>query len=251
MNRLEKKIKELEVKKERAFVGFIPLMYPTKELMIKAFLSLEKAGVDIIEIGFSENPYMDGEVIKAAYKEVNSNGVTCISIFEAVCEIRKVSELPIVFMSYKKDIEKLFCEDLKDKLIESGIDAMLIPDMDDALKEKIEFDEKLLALDIELVENEFESKNIKGFKYCISNKGVTGNKVLDKDFIITNAKKFSKNKNRVFIGFGMGDLINIKNLREYFGGVIIGTEIVKGMSRHSIETGILLKRVAQFSKAIK
>ena len=251
MNRLEAKIKSLEKKGERAFVGFLPLMYPSEELMVKAFLELEKAGVDIIEIGFSDKPYMDGEVIKNAYNKARDDGTCCNDIFSIVKKIRKLSNLPIAFMTYKDDIENMINEGFKEAIISAGIEGMIIPDIDDELKLKIGFDESLLLIDVQAIGSDFDYKNISGFKYCVSNKGVTGNKELDVDFISESAKVFTKYKKRVFIGFGMGEFLNIKNLKEFFGGVIIGTEIIKVLSKNNIEEGTVFKVVKKYANEIK
>lgn len=250
MNRIVKKIDELNKKCEKVFVGFVPLMYPDKETMIKAVLEMEEGGVDIIEIGFSENPYMDGDIIKSAYEKVGNLKVQLENIFEVVAQIRKYSEIPILCMTYKSDLLNLK-HDLKEKFLVAGIDGVIVPDIDEEVKERIDFDDEFISIDVVCIEDNFSDEEIKGFKYCISNKGKTGSANLNFDFIKFKARNFESYKNKIFIGFGMGDIDNINNLKEAFGGIIIGTEIVKSISKENLNRKYFLEKIKNYTKYIK
>ncbi|MGL4655435.1 MAG: tryptophan synthase subunit alpha [Sarcina sp.] len=249
MNRIVRKINKLIEENKKGFVAFIPLKYPTEEIMINTFLELEKGGADIIEIGFSQNPYMDGEVIRQAYNTVKENNGTIDDIFEVVKKIRVLSELPIILMTYKDDLELIASK--REMLISSGIDGVIVPDINEELKIKLKFDKDLIGINLMNIESEFTNEDIDGFKYCISNKGCTGNSNLDKELIKKQAKKFEKQKDKMFIGFGMGKIDNIVSLKDYFGGVIIGTEIVRIISKDNLNKGVFFEKIKEYRDYIK
>lgn len=255
MKRIEKCLLDLERKNKKAFVGFLPLGFPSKKYMIEAFFQMEQAGVDIIEIGFAgENPYMDGEVIVNAYNNTKKIGITFDDIYEIIEKIRQRSEIPIIVMCYKEIFENINHKELK-ALKAVGIDGFLVADMEyKLLKNKIkEFD--LSAIPISF-NNDYDEKildviNKEVFLYCISREGVTGNGKINRKSIIEKFKFIRKNfEGKCFLGFGMGDIDNIKNAIDICDGVIIGSEIVKNLNEKTIKSGEFYNKILDFSKVI-
>ncbi|MGD0279478.1 MAG: tryptophan synthase subunit alpha, partial [Smithella sp.] len=97
MGRIEKKFESLRVKNEKALIVYLTAGDPSLEITKKLILGLEKAGVDILEIGvpFSD-PTADGPVIQAASQRALKAGTTLPGILNMVATVRRVSEIPVV-----------------------------------------------------------------------------------------------------------------------------------------------------------
>ncbi|MGL5616169.1 MAG: tryptophan synthase subunit alpha [Sarcina sp.] len=229
-NRIKRKILRLEIEKKKALVTFIPLAYPNKEKMIEYVLEMEEKNVDFVEIGYGgENPYMDGEVIKKAYEKINRENIKLDNIFEVVKSIREKTEIPLILMTYKKEIENKEKNYFK-KLKDSGIDGILVPDIQ-YYKLKKMVGNNLVVIKV-LKANDFNKSallklNDESFIYCISRDGKTGEGKINFDFLEKNIKKIrSYYKGKIFIGFGMGDKKNREIVKKFSDGIIIGTEIL-------------------------
>lgn len=256
MKRIEKCLINLEKENKKAFVGFLPLGFPSKEYMIEAFFQMEEAGVDIIEIGFGgENPYLDGEVIVNAYKDAKEKGITFNDLYESVKKIREKSEIPIIFMSYKEVMMDISIEGLK-KLGEVGVDGILAADMEyDVLKNKInkfDLDAMPISFNNDYDKAKLAKINKDVFLYCISREGVTGDGKVNRESIVNKLKFIRGNfDGKCFLGFGMGDVENIRNTIDICDGVIIGSEIVKFLNKKNIESEKFYNKIFEFKKVIK
>ena len=71
MNRIKRTFNRLRRKKSKAFIVYITAGYPSLSMTEKMVLTLEKSGVDIIEIGvpFSD-PMADGSRLRGLLKPV-------------------------------------------------------------------------------------------------------------------------------------------------------------------------------------
>lgn len=229
-NRIKRKILRLEIEGKKALVTFIPLAYPSKEKMIHYILEMERKEVDFIEIGYGgENPYMDGEIIKEAYEKINKENIKLDNIFEVAQIIRKETEIPLILMTYRKEIENRDKKFFK-RLREVGIDGLLVPDMEYFQLKKI-VGNNLLVIKI-LKANNFNKNSLskindESFLYCISRDGKTGSGKINFNLLEKNIKKIREYyKGKIFIGFGMGDKKNREIVKKFSDGIIIGTEIL-------------------------
>ncbi|MGL4740925.1 MAG: tryptophan synthase subunit alpha [Sarcina sp.] len=229
----------LKISNKKIFVGFIPLNFKNEDFMIKSVLEMEKNGVDIIEIGFGgENPYMDGKVIKEAYLDGAKDKIKLDNLFNTVKKLRIYTEVPIVFMTYKNEIvkcdDKLFFKHLKD----CGVDALIVPDYE--YKELNEMARKEDLINIKVIKSKelhHIKEHIDGFIYCISHKGKTGRGDIDFDKLFYDLNNTNKKlNNKILVGFGMGEIENIKRVKNKFEGVIIGSNIVEMLKEYGYES---------------
>ena len=66
-NRIDRKFKELKAKRQKALIAYITAGDPGLAMTAKLVQSLEKSGVDIVELGIPfSDPLADGPVIQAA-----------------------------------------------------------------------------------------------------------------------------------------------------------------------------------------
>lgn len=105
MNRIEKRMKELQKKNEKAFVTYMTAGLPDMEGTKALIKAQAEAGIDIIELGIPfSDPTADGPVIQdASYRSI-CKGTNLKGVFAAVEEVRKDCDVPLVFMMYYNTI---------------------------------------------------------------------------------------------------------------------------------------------------
>ena len=128
--RIEKKFAELNKNKEKALVVYLTAGDPDLETSRRLILSLDKAGVDILEIGvpFSD-PTADGPIIQAASQRALKSGVTLSSILDMIESLRNVFDIPIVLFGYYNPIFSYGNEQFAINAKKAGVDGILVVDL--------------------------------------------------------------------------------------------------------------------------
>ena len=259
MNRIEKKFSQLKVKNKKAFIAFITAGYPDLSTTAKLVLSLEKEGVDIIELGvpFSD-PLADGPVIQDASAYSLKKGTNLLKILNLVKKLRKSASLPICLMTYYNPIfcfgERLFV----DKAVLAGVDGVIIPDLPlEEAKGFIHYANKAGLANICFVAPTSSSarikaisKKAKGFIYYVSSTGVTGRRKNLSADLKTNLSKIKKLTSLpVCVGFGISNAHQVREVSKISDGVIIGSAIVEKIKKN-IGRRDLVRRVSSFVKSL-
>ncbi len=236
-NRLITKVQNNRRNKKKLFCAFLTLGYPNlkaTELLIAEF---EKAGVDILELGFPfSDPLADGPTIQYSSEQALKKGVRVQDAFRLVKRLRgRGAKIPILFFTYLNPIYhyglKRFVSDAK----ASGFDGVIVPDL--TPEEEIDFQaecrKKGLAqvfLAAPTTENARALKIAKrssGFIYFVSLRGVTGaRKSLPLDIRGPLRALKRKSRNPILIGFGVSNAEQAKALCRLGDGVIVGSAIV-------------------------
>ena len=100
-NRIEERLKQLQEKKEKAFITYMTAGLPDMEGTKEIIRAQEEAGTDIIELGIPfSDPIADGPVIQQASYESIQKGTNLKKVFAMVEELRKDCQVPLVFMMY-------------------------------------------------------------------------------------------------------------------------------------------------------
>ncbi|MEE1114175.1 MAG: tryptophan synthase subunit alpha [Eubacterium sp.] len=231
-------------KNGKAFIPFITAGDPSIEKTKEFILAMEKAGADLIEIGIPfSDPIAEGVVIQEADIRSLANGTTTDDVFRMVGELREVTDMPLVFMTYLNIVfyygyEKFFanCEKV-------GISGIIIPDM--PYEEKGECEKIAAAHGVEVVSmiaptSEERIKMIaeqaKGFLYVVSSLGVTGVRSeikTDLATILSHIKEVTDTP--AAIGFGINTPEQAKKMSEIADGVIVGSAIVRIVAKYGDE----------------
>ena len=230
LNRIEKKMEELKAQNKKAVITYItaglPNMDATKEI-IKA----QEGNTSVIELGIPfSDPIADGPVIQQASYEAIQAGASLKKTFTLMEELRKEgSEQPILFMMYYNTIVNYGINAFVKKCNEAGVDGLIVPDLpfeeqDDLLKALEGSDATIL---IQLV-SPISAKRIpgilekaRGFVYCVSAMGVTGQsgsfhrEIID---YLSNVKSLSRIP--VMMGFGIRDAKDVEPMKDMIDGVI-------------------------------
>lgn len=257
MNRITSKF--IELKDKKAFITFLEAGHPDLDITEKLILEKEKAGADIIEIGIPfSDPLADGPIIQNAAKIALSNNVTVEKIFKMVKDIRKKTDIPLVFLVYYNIVFNYGNKEFIDKCIEIGIDGLIIPDLpyeeEGELTQFINEQIFLIPLVSPVSEKRIEKiiKDKKGFVYCVSSLGTTGqNNGFHKKTVklIRKIKKYTDIP--VAIGFGIKNKEDIEIFKESADGIIIGSRIVEEIDKTNGDLHKIHSLVNSFNKYLK
>ena len=257
MNRIEKKLQSLQEKKEKAFITYITAGLPDMEHCAKLIRAQEEAGLDILELGIPfSDPAADGPVIQdASYRSI-LKGTNLRKCFELVDGVRKDGcELPIVFMMYYNTVLHYGVEAFAAKCKECGVDGLIIPDLPFEEQEELQnalngADETILIELVSPVSKDRVPKlleNARGFVYCVSAMGVTGqggefHKQV-KEYL-ASVKKVSKIP--VMMGFGIRTAKDVAPMKDLIDGAIVGTHFIELMRESNFDAKSASEYVSTF-----
>ena len=261
MSRIKEKFSELEAKNEKALVSYIMAGFPNEQATLSAVKGLVKGGADIIELGFPfSDPIADGPVIQNASTISLEKGTRIGNFFILVRKIRKLTDTPLVLMTYtnilyNKGYSKFIFEAKK-----AGIDGFILPDM--SIEESKEYLKatKGKTDTIFLVSPNTNQKRIKkianatsGFLYLVAVYGTTGVKTGIKNYTlkaIKDIKKQTKGKVPLGVGFGVSTPADVKKyISVGADAVIVGSAFLKLIEKtpqNQIEN-----KICNFTKSLK
>ena len=259
MSRIEKKFKELAARGEKALIAYIMVGDPTLEVTEKLIPELKKGGADLIELGIPfSDPLADGPTIQKAAVRALNNGVSLRDAIDLVKKVRKVSQIPLIFMSYYNPIFKYGEEQFVKDAVKAGVDGVIVPDLPPEEAEGLIAHSKKNGLDtiflLAPTSNEERikkvCKNSTGFIYYVSMTGVTGAKFIQLEEAINIRKIRSYTKTPVAIGFGISTPGDAKEASLFADGVIVGSAIVK-VIEENMGGKAMAKKVHDFAKGLK
>ena len=226
MNRIDERFAKVKADGRKALITFLTVGDPNLEVSEKAIYTMQEEGVDLIELGvpFSD-PAADGPVIQRADERALAQGVD-------------IFKVPMVFLLYYNVMVQYGIEKFFKRCQETGVDGLIIPDLPYEESDEIkEYTEKYGVYQISLVSPTSKdrikniAKDAKGFLYCISSLGVTGEKssfVTNFDEFVGTIKKYTDVP--ACVGFGVSNGRQVKELTKYFDGAIVGSAIVKSIA---------------------
>lgn len=257
MNRIEKRLKELKKENKKAFITYMTAGLPDMKKTGEIIRVQAQAGIDIVELGIPfSDPTADGPVIQdASYKSIQK-GTNLKGVFELVAEVRKDCEVPIIFMLYYNTILYYGVENFINKCIECGVDGLIIPDLPFEetfeIREVIEKKENapyLIPL-VSPVSKERISMIVndgKGFVYCVSSMGVTGQDgTFHKE--VKNYLKEVKNISKipVMMGFGIRTAKDVDQYVDIIDGCIVGSHFINIMEKSNYNTDTIKEYITTF-----
>lgn len=261
MNRIENTLAGLQEKKEKAFITYITAGLPDYDKTKELIHAQEKAGTDIIELGIPfSDPVADGPVIQAASYDAILNGATLEKTFTCMQELRAEGVgMPIIFMMYYNTVLHYGVQKFVDMCHESGVDGLIIPDL--PFEEQEELSTALAGNDgtilIQLVSPVSKERvpklleNARGFVYCVSSMGVTGQAAeFYKEVIsyLSYVKEVSKIP--VMMGFGIRTAEDIRSMKEIIDGAIVGSHFINLMRESNFSAEAASEYCSTFKKEL-
>lgn len=234
--------------------------FPTLDSTADVIRTLEKNGVNMIEIGIPfSDPMADGIVIQDAATRALRNGMSLRILFEQLQDIRRDVRIPLILMGYLNPIMHFGFEAFCRKCTECGIDGVIIPDLPFR-----EYEENYKAVAqkydirvIMLITPETSEARVReidehtdGFIYMVSSAATTG---AQKDFDSQKQAYFKKIqdmhlRNPRMVGFGISNKQTFDAACANSSGAIIGSRFVTLLNEAE---GDAEKAITQLKEGLK
>jgi tryptophan synthase alpha chain len=254
MNRINKLFQK---KNKKILSIYFTAGYPRINDSVNIIKALDKNGVDMIEVGIPfSDPIADGPIIQNSSTIAIKNGMNMSLLFDQLKNIRSTTQIPIILMGYINPIIQFGYDKFVDKLIDCGIDGVILPDLPllEYKKELKPFFDKNNISFISLISPNTSIERVKeidqisdGFLYVVSSSSITGqNNLFD-----VNQIKYFNSLNNIFlknpkiIGFGISDKKSFDMACNYSNGAIIGTKFI-----NSLDVLNLNKSIEKFINSI-
>ena len=247
MNRINQLFQD---KKSNVLSIYYTAGFPDLGDTLKIAEELERAGADMLEIGFPySDPVADGPVIQASSKQALENGMDLKLLFQQLKDLRKTVSIPILLMGYVNPMMQFGVENFCKACAEVGVDGCIIPDLPMVEYEEFYQDifKKYNLSNTFLVTPQTSEDRIKridelttGFIYLVSSAATTGKKL---QLSQTTEDYFSRVaamnlKNPVVVGFGINNKAAFEKACQYASGAIIGTAFVNAISEDNSSTSV-------------
>ncbi|MCB0485909.1 MAG: tryptophan synthase subunit alpha [Flavobacteriaceae bacterium] len=243
MNRINQKLQENKKIVSIYFTAGFPLLEDTVSIIEK----LQRAGVDMIEIGLPfSDPLADGPTIQGSSTIALKNGMTTHKLFEQLKDIRKTVSIPLIIMGYFNPVLQYGVETFCAKCAKTGIDGLIIPDLPvDVYNEEYRtIFERYGLVNIFLITPQTSEERIRyidsvsnGFIYMVSSASTTGAKsgfgTEQTDYFkrIANMQL----KNQQIVGFGISNKETFEQATQFTKGAIIGSAFIKHLSQYGVQ----------------
>ncbi|MCA6071733.1 MAG: tryptophan synthase subunit alpha [Endomicrobium sp.] len=246
-------------KNNKALITYLTAGDSSTDKTEEQILAMAKNGADLIEIGvpFSD-PVADGKIIRDAMERALSKNIKLDDIFNMVKNVRKKSDIPLVFMTYLNLVLFYGYERFFKRCSEIGINGLIIPDMPLEEQDEVKsFADEYNIIIITLIAPTSKerisvlARQAKGFIYLISSLGVTGarNKITTNlGAIISEIRKITDIP--VAVGFGISTAEQACEIIKYADGVIIGSAVVKIIAENKKNTVLKLHASFYFSNIL-
>jgi len=242
MNRID----QIFLREEKLISIYFTAGYPNIHDTIPVLKKLQKAGVDLIEIGLPfSDPLADGPTIQESSRTALNNGMSSKKLFDQLKNVRKEIDIPLIIMGYFNPILQYGVERFCENSSKIGIDGLIIPDLPvDVYHDKYQkIFKKYNLYNMFLITPQTNEKRIKyidkvskGFIYIVSNSSITGAKGSIENSQLNYFKKISslKLKTPQLIGFGISNSKTFDNAIMYSRGAIIGSAFIEFIKNEGI-----------------
>lgn len=131
MSRISDTFADLRKKNQRALIPYVMAGYPDYTGTLNMVRGLIRGGADIIELGFPfSDPLADGPVIQnAATVSLYNNDTTLTSYFDMVDEIRAMTDIPLIIMTYCNIAYNIGYAKFASELHRHAVNGVILPDM--------------------------------------------------------------------------------------------------------------------------
>ncbi|MDY3797497.1 MAG: tryptophan synthase subunit alpha [Agathobacter sp.] len=261
MNRIENRLNLLKEENKKAFITYITAGLPNLEKTKDIIKAQEMAGTDIVEMGIPfSDPIADGPVIQQASYEAILNGASLKKIFGCLEEMRAEGvKIPVVFMMYYNTIVHFGIEKFVEECHRTGVDGLIVPDLpyeeQETLANALAGDDRTIL--IQLVSPISKERipmileNARGFVYCVSSMGVTG-QAADFHREVISYLSFVKENSQipVMMGFGIREASDVKPMKDIIDGTIVGSHFINILRESDFDENVAADYSRKFKKEL-
>jgi tryptophan synthase alpha chain len=257
--RITQLFERLRAEKRPGLIAYVTAGDPTPEATPRIVLALERAGVDLIELGvpFSD-PIADGPVIQRGSDRALRAGTNVARVLDIACKIRRESQLPILLFSYLNPLLRYGFEKLAADAITAGADGVLLTDLSveeaethiPALR-KAGLDTVFLAAPTSTPQRQrLVAQFSSGFVYLVSRTGVTGERAALSDSVqpLVDSMRAATDL-PLAVGFGISTPEQAAAVGRVADAVVIGSAFVRFIEQHA-DSPDLAEQLIAFTKPI-
>ena len=239
--RITARFDDLRARHVKGLIVYLTAGDPTLDATGELLVALDRAGVDVIELGvpFSD-PLADGPVIQRASERALRSGTTLRRILERVPEWRQAVRAPMILFSYYNPILQYGLESFAATAAEAGVDGALVVDLSPEEAENYLGVMRAQNLDTVFLASptspdqrlERAARLSRGFFYLISCTGVTG----ERSEIASSVRPLVEHVRRftslpLAVGFGISTPAQVREVQGHADAAVVGSAVV-----HVIET---------------
>lgn len=237
MSRIESCFKALLSSGKKGLITYIMGGDPDLSSTVALTGQMAMAGADLIELGIPfSDPLADGPAIQQAAQRSLAGGTTVAGVLDAVREIRKKSEVPLILMTYYNPVFQFGLEKFAARCAEAGVDGLIVPDL--PFEEAGGLNGMLAGKGMDLIPLVAPTTTdrrlaaiscmARGFIYCVSVTGVTGvREKIDTDIAGFTARVRRYTDLPVVVGFGISGPEQAARMAAYCDAVVVGSAIVR------------------------
>lgn len=253
----------LREKGEKALIPFIMAGDPDLETTEKLVLEMERRGADLVELGLPfSDPLADGPVIQQAAARALQGGTRTPDLLGLARRLRSRTAIPLVILTYYNPVYRYGAGRLVKEAASAGINGLIIPDL--PLEESGEMQRLAGEAGIDLIylvaptstEDRLREtgEKARGFIYCVSLTGVTGER---EEFsagaanLIKRVKKYTTLP--LALGFGIstpGQARQAATCAAGVDGVIVGSALIR-MIEENRGSASLVEKVGDYVGRLK
>jgi tryptophan synthase alpha chain len=257
--RIDSQFRDLRARGAKGLVVYLTAGDPTLNATGELLLALDRAGVDVIELGvpFSD-PLADGPVIQRASERALRSGATLRKILERFPAWRQAVRAPIILFSYFNPILQYGLEHFASTGAQVGVDGALVVDLSPEESEgyvevmrKHHLDTIFLASPTSPDERLARAAKLStGFFYLISRTGVTG----ERSEIASSVRPLVERARRftdlpLAVGFGISTPAQVEEVEVYADAAVVGSALVHAIEERYSEEGPAA--IEQFARRLK
>lgn len=256
---LKAKFSQIAAANGTGFIPYIVAGHPSQRLFFEALCLLDELGADMIEVGvpFSD-PIAEGEVIERAHHAALAAGFKLADALSEIKKFRARSDTPLVMMGYANSFFNPKLSEVSAQFVGAGANGCLIVDLPYTERAAFAEIERAGLENIQLIAPTSTDETVRGalqnspsLIYYITQRGVTGASNMAACEVVENLARIKALVDiPVVTGFGIKTAEQVKKLRDYADGIVIGSAIVERLDE-SDPLGELKAYLAPIVEAIK
>jgi tryptophan synthase alpha chain len=246
--RIEARFRDLRAKQAKGLIVYLTAGDPTLDATGELLLALDRAGVDVIELGvpFSD-PLADGPVIQRASERALRGGTTLRKILDQFPSWRKAVATPVILFSYYNPILQYGLEKFAAAAAQAGVDGALVVDL--SPEEAENYIRAMRARNLDTVflasptstdarlERVVECST--GFLYLVSRTGVTGERsdlTTSLPLLAERARRFTRLP--LAVGFGISTAAQVREVQAHAEAAVVGSAVVHAIEERYSREGL-------------
>ncbi len=238
MSRLETALQARLERGGKILVPFLTGGFPDMDTFRALLHTAGEAGADAVEVGIPfSDPVADGPVIQAASARALAGGATPDRLFDAVADARaRGLEAPVVFMTYYNPVLAFGPGRFAEQAAAAGADGVIVVDLPPEEAGEFLPAAREAGLDtVFLVAPTTPEARVRrvvevcrGFVYCVSVTGVTGQKRPVVETVRDLVERVRRHTRLpALVGFGVSDPASARRVAAVSDGVVVGSALIR------------------------